>query len=60
MNIMKTCPICSAKAVKGASTCYECYYRYSDQSIRNVSPDRLPKRYPSQEQNHELLVRTFR
>jgi len=41
MTMMKTCPICCAKAVKGAGTCYECYYRYSDQSIRNVAPARL-------------------
>jgi len=38
MNMMKTCPICAAKAVKGAKTCYECYYRFSDQSTRNVNP----------------------
>ena len=38
MNMMKTCPICAAKAVKGARTCYECYYRFSDQSTRNVKP----------------------
>jgi len=41
MSMMKTCPICSAKAIKGAGTCYECYYRFSDQSIRNVAPARL-------------------
>jgi uncharacterized membrane protein YvbJ len=36
MNMMKTCPICGSKAAKGAKTCYECYYRFSDQSTRNV------------------------
>jgi len=36
MNMMKTCPICAAKAIKRAKTCYECYYRFSDQSTRNV------------------------
>ena len=38
MNMMKTCPICAAKAVKGARICYECYYRFSDQSTRDVAP----------------------
>jgi len=37
MSMMKTCPLCSAKAVKAALTCYECFYRFSDQSIRNVN-----------------------
>jgi len=41
MNILKTCPICGSKAVKGARTCYECYYRFSDQSTRDVKPSSL-------------------
>ena len=41
MNVMKTCPICFAKAARGARTCYECYYRFSDQSTRNVSQSLL-------------------
>ena len=36
MSMMKTCPICGSKALSSAKTCYECYYRFSDQSTRNV------------------------
>jgi|GEM_PF-2369245 len=39
--MMKTCPICAAKAIRGARTCYECYYRFSDQSTKNVKHSSL-------------------
>jgi len=36
MKMMKTCPICQSKAATGARTCFECYYRFSDRSTKNV------------------------
>ncbi|MCL2525523.1 MAG: hypothetical protein FWE46_00505 [Coriobacteriia bacterium] len=57
MNLMKTCPICSAKAVKGARTCFECFYRYSDQSIRDVHPSSFLKQNgPLNESNSALSM----
>ena len=32
MTNLKTCPICKCRAVESATTCYECYYRFSEQS----------------------------
>lgn len=34
---MKTCPICGAKAVDMASTCFECLYSFIDQSAEACS-----------------------
>jgi len=41
---MKTCPICGAKAVATARTCFECYYRFSDRSTRDVKEVIIQKR----------------
>jgi hypothetical protein len=50
---MKTCPICGAKAAPFAATCFECYYRFSDMSTRDVREElpnsRAPKKQEAQE-----------
>jgi hypothetical protein len=53
MHMMKTCPICGAKAAVGARTCYECYYRFSDCSTRNV---KHPKTASVGSKQHKLNV----
>jgi uncharacterized membrane protein YvbJ len=41
--MMKTCPICGAKAAPDAYTCFDCYYSFHEMSARAV--DDLDRRF---------------